>query len=179
MKTLALDPATHCGWAHSCGASGTWDLSTRRDESGGMKLIRLRAKLNEIATAEPGLGLVVFEAARHAAPKMQGALVHQARLQGVIELWCIDAGIEYRAYSPSEIKKHATGKGNAGKPAVLAAARAKWPDRRIEDDNEADALWLLDLALAEYGARLTITAREDQGTATEGNCLFTTEGSTT
>jgi len=149
MHILAIDPGTHCGWAHSCGASGTWDLSTRRDESGGMKLMRLRAKLNEILAAQPGLGLVVFEAARHAAPKMQGALVHQARLQGVIELWCIDKHIEYRGYSPSEIKKRATGKGNCGKADVIKAAREKL-NYAGGDDNEADALWLLDLAKSEY-----------------------------
>ncbi len=49
MKILALDPATHCGWAHSCGASGTFDLSIRRDESSGMRLLRLRSKLEDIA----------------------------------------------------------------------------------------------------------------------------------
>lgn len=156
MNILALDPATHCGWAHSCGASGCWDLSTRRDESGGMKLIRLRSKLQEIAAMERGvggIGLVVFEAARHAAPKMQGALVHQARLQSVIEVWCHDNGIEYRGYSPSEIKKHATGAGNAGKADVIAAARAKL-NYAGDDDNEADALWLLDLAKSEYGGEV-------------------------
>ena len=36
MKLLALDPATQCGFAHSCGASGTWDLRVRRDEAGGI-----------------------------------------------------------------------------------------------------------------------------------------------
>jgi len=150
MNILALDPATHCGWAHSCGASGVWDLSTKRDESGGMKLIRLRAKLHELARMDYGISLVVFEAARNAAPKMQGALVHQARLQGVIEVWCHDMAIEYRGYSPSEIKKHATGKGNAGKADVIAAARDKL-GYAGHDDNEADALWLLHLATAEYG----------------------------
>lgn len=146
MNLLALDPATNCGYAHSCGVSGTWDLSVRRDESGGMKLIRLRAKLTEMRDSV-GVGVIVFEAARHAAPKMQGALVVQAELQGVIKAWCIDNEVQFRGYSPSEIKKHATGKGNANKDAMLVAARAKWPKNM--DDNEADALWLLDLARKE------------------------------
>ncbi len=149
MKILALDPATRTGWAHSCGQSGTWDLSIRRDESKGMRLIRLRGKLSEIAAAV-GVDLVVYEAARHAAPKMQGALVVQAELQGVITLWAEDNHIEYVGLSPSEIKKHATGKGNAGKDQMLAAARAKWPGVEIVDDNHADALWILDLAEQRY-----------------------------
>ena len=146
MKMLAIDPATKCGWAHSCGESGVWDLSIRRDESSGMRLIRLRGKLDEIHRLTP-VKVLVFEAARHAAPKMQGALVVQAEIQGVIKSWCEDNSIEYRGYSPSEIKKHATGKGNANKAAMKKAAIEKFG--RVEDDNEADALWLLDLAKKE------------------------------
>ena len=156
LKILALDPATKCGWATQY-ASGTWDLSVRRDESSGMRLIRLKAKLDRIMFSgikieHPELvpRLIVFEAARHAAPKMANALSVQSELQGVIKLFCEENGIQFRGYSPSEIKKHATGKGNANKAAMLAAARAKWPDKTIADDNEADALWLLDLALSEY-----------------------------
>lgn len=144
MNILALDPATHCGWAHSSGPSGTWDLSVRRDESGGMRFIRLLGKLGEVRK-NCGVDLLVYEAARHAAPKMQGALVVQAQIQGVILTWCEQHAIEYRGYSPTEIKKHATGKGNAPKPAMISAAKTRWHRSSI-DDNEADALWLLDLA---------------------------------
>ncbi len=148
MKILALDPATKTGWAHSDGPSGVWDLSIRRDESDGSRLMRLRGKLSETAAAL-GVDLVVFEAARHGAPKMQGALVVQAELQGNIKSWCIQHDVEYRGRSPAEIKKHATGKGNANKDAMLAAAMAKWPVIDIVDHNQADALWLLSLTRTE------------------------------
>lgn len=150
MKILAIDPATKCGWAHSDGPSGTWDLSIRRDESAGMRLIRLRGKLREILE-NVGIDLLVYEAARHAAPKMQGALVVQSELQAIIKEFCEDAKpkIQYRGYSPTEIKKHATGKGNANKPAMTIAAKIKFCFV-ITDDNHADALWLLDLAQEEY-----------------------------
>lgn len=149
MNILALDPATKCGWAVSSGPSGTWDCSVRRDESVGMRLIRLKSKLNKILEAEK-IDLVVYEAARNTAPKMQGALVVQATLQGVILVWCEENGLQYRGYSPSELKKHATGKGNASKALMLEAAEKKWPGRKFLDDNEVDALWLLDLAGKEY-----------------------------
>jgi Holliday junction resolvasome RuvABC endonuclease subunit len=151
MKILALDPATKTGWAYgdpSSGASGVWDLSIRRDESGGMRLLRLRAKLNNVSMAELP-DVVVFEAARHSAPKMQGALTVQAELQSVIKVWCYDKSVQYRGFSPSEIKKHATGKGNSKKDLMLSTARAKWPMVNVIDDNHADALWLLDLAQKE------------------------------
>lgn len=149
MKILALDPATHCGFAHSCGISGTWDLSIRRDESSGMRLIRLRAKMQEILNGA-GIDLVVYEAARNAGPKMQGALVVQAMLQGVIVLWCEENHLQYKGLSPSEIKKHATGKGNANKDLMVSSAKAKWPTVPIGDDNTADALWILDFAQQQW-----------------------------
>lgn len=147
MKILALDPATKCGWAHSAGPSGVWDLSIKRDESRGMRLIRFRGKLNEIKD-NVGIDVIVFEAARNAKASMQGALVTQAELQGVLKTWCDDNDIDYRGYSPSEIKKHATGKGNASKEAMVEAAKQKFK-KPIKDDNEADALWILDLFVKE------------------------------
>jgi Holliday junction resolvasome RuvABC endonuclease subunit len=146
MNILALDPATKCGWAHSCSASGTWDLSIKRDESAGMRLIRIIGKLNEIDELL-GINLVVYEAARHAVSN--GALICQSELQGVIKLWCEHKKIDYRGFSPSEIKKHATGKGNANKSDMMSAAMAKWPNFR-GDDNEADARFLLDMAKGLY-----------------------------
>lgn len=150
MKILALDPATKCGYAHSSGLSGVWDLSIKRDESAGMRLIRLRAELEGLRAKE-GVDLVVYEAVRNMAPQGRGASVVQAMIQGVIVLWCEDNGIEYRGYSPQQIKKQATGKGNAKKDQVLAAACMTWPTINVIDDNHADALWLLDLALSEFG----------------------------
>lgn len=150
MNILAIDPATKCGWAHSSGNSGTWDLSVRRDESKGMRLLRLRGKLTECKTLV-GVDLVVYEAARNAGPKMQGALVVTAQFTAIIEAWCCDNGVEYQGYSPTEIKKHAVGKGNANKEAMILAAQDKWPLARITDDNEADAKWLLDLAEYRLG----------------------------
>ncbi len=159
MNILAIDPATKCGWAHSCGESGTWDLSVRRDESAGMRLIRFRGKLQEIVS-NVGVDLVVYEAARHAAPNMQGALTVQAMIQGVLVTWCEDNHAEYRGVSPSEVKKHATGKGNANKDLMIAAARERWPEVRIQDDNQADALWILDLAEQLYALGLDEGAKQ-------------------
>lgn len=151
MRILALDIATKCGFAYLGAAgriSGTWDLSTRRDESTGMKLLRLEGKLVEIA--KTGVDLVVFEAARHAAPRMQGALVHQAKLQAIVERFCEHRKIKSRGYSPTEIKSFATGKGNANKDAVRAAVAARF-GVTAADDNEADAIALLELARSVYG----------------------------
>ncbi len=144
MSILALDPATKCGWAHDSGASGVWDLSVRRDESSGMRLIRFRSHLNTVHQAYP-LKVIAFEAARGGNPRRMGALVVSGELQGVIKVFCEEHGVEFKGFSPSEIKKHATGKGNANKALMMDAARRKWPDVPLIDDNHADALHILDL----------------------------------
>ena len=56
---LALDVATHCGWAISKEIYGVWDLTPKRDESKGMKLIRFRSKLLEVIEANR-ISLIVF-----------------------------------------------------------------------------------------------------------------------
>ena len=157
MNILALDPATKCGFAYGeieTLQTGTWNLTPRRDESKGMRLIRLRAKLNELR--EYGVGLLVFEAARAAGGHMNAVIV-QAEIQGVIKAWAEDAGIEYRGYSSSEIKKFATGRGNAKKGDMIHAAIHKF-GRDVADDNEADALALWHLAWQDYGDADTPTS---------------------
>ncbi len=47
------------------------------------------------------------------------------------------------------IKKHATGKGNAGKEAMIAAAQAKWPRDGLTSDDECDARWIAEAGM-EY-----------------------------
>src|SRR4051812_15047065 len=49
------------------------------------------------------------------------------------------------------------GKGNANKAAMIAAAQRKWPGLGIadDDDNRADALWILDLAQQTLGINET------------------------
>jgi Holliday junction resolvasome RuvABC endonuclease subunit len=150
VRILALDIATKCGFAYNGEAgriSGTWDLSTRRDESTGMKLLRLESKLVEFS--KMGVELIVFEAARHAAPKMQGALVHQAKLQAIVERFCERRKIHGRGYSPAEIKAYMCGKGNAKKADVIEAVRKRF-GYAGDDDNEADAIGLLELARSTY-----------------------------
>jgi Holliday junction resolvasome RuvABC endonuclease subunit len=110
-----------------------------------MRLIRLNAFLN--ATYKKfGPELVAFEAARHQG--IGGAAVSQAELQGVIKLFCESCQLPYIGYSPSTIKKHATGKGTASKDMMVAAATEKFG--KVVDDNHADALWIMDYARKEF-----------------------------
>jgi Holliday junction resolvasome RuvABC endonuclease subunit len=144
MKILALDPATRFGWAISKNIYGVWNLKPQRDESSGMMLIRLRAKISEIHEKE-NIDVMVFE---RPGGRNFRAIANQSKLQGVIEEYCEINKIEYKGYSSSEIKKFATGKGNANKEMMIKAAHDKL-GYMGNDDNEADALWILELAKVE------------------------------
>jgi Holliday junction resolvasome RuvABC endonuclease subunit len=67
----------------------------------------------------------------------------------IIETFCIEHGINYTAFSASEIKKFATGKGNANKDAMVKAAHDKY-GYTGKDDNIADALHILHLAMKTF-----------------------------
>jgi len=146
MKILSIDPATKCGWAtNSPRACGVWDLSVKSDESDGMRLIRFESKLSEFClTNAPKL--ITFE---RPGGKFTKPIMTQSEIIGTLKAFCIKHKIEYRAYSSTEIKKHATGKGNANKQAMIDAAKDKL-SYAGNNDNEADALWLLNLTENDY-----------------------------
>lgn len=141
MNFVAIDPATHTGWAtNNPEVHGTWDLRVKRDESDGMRVLRFKSKFQELCRiAKPDV--VGFE--RPAGRNARG-IITQSELIGIIKSFCIENHIEYRAYSSTELKKFATGKGNSGKDLMIQAAREKL-SYSGDNDNEADALWILEL----------------------------------
>jgi len=141
MKNLlALDIATKTGWATST-SSGVWNLTPKRNESKGMRLISFKGKLKMIFDVEE-IDLVVYEmpAGRHKA-----SIIVAAEMIGVMKIMCDERNIDYRPYTAPEIKKFATGKGNCGKPAMIKSAKERY-NIDVVDDNEADALHLYHLA---------------------------------
>jgi Holliday junction resolvasome RuvABC endonuclease subunit len=60
----------------------------------------------------------------------------------VLEEECERAKIPYTSIPVATIKREATGKGNADKDAMVAAARARWPGFEPATDDEADARFL-------------------------------------
>ena len=68
---------------------------------------------------------------------------------GQLSAWCEHHAIPYQGVPVGTIKKHATGKSDAGKADMIGALRAR--GFQPVDDNEADALALLGWALAQEG----------------------------
>ena len=142
MRILALDPATIFGWAINKYIYGTWDLRIKKDESPGMKFIRLRAKLQELYESE-SIELIVFE---RPGGRFKNDIISHSKFQAIIEEFCAEKKIEQKGYSSKEIKKFATGIGNANKLRMIEAAKEKL-EYQGNNDNEADALWILYFAI--------------------------------
>ena len=151
MKALCLDLGTTTGWAlvewQSHGLvvtkahimSGTISFKPQRFEGGGMRYLRFKNWLDEVN--KQGFDTVFYEEVRrHSA--VDAAHVYGG-LMATLTSWCEKAKLPYSGVPVGTIKKHFTGKGNAGKPLMMATARARGYDPC--DDNEADAL-----AIASY-----------------------------
>jgi len=143
IRLLAIDQASACGWA-TANASGVWDFKTRKDESSGMKMLRFRSKLKEVCGLEE-INLIAYE---RVAGFHKEAIIHAAKMVAIIESYCEENGIQYKAVSATEVKKYATGKGKANKDKMVEAAQIKL-GYTGKDDNEADALWIYQLVKNE------------------------------
>lgn len=140
---LALDLGSHTGWAlHQLDGtitSGTEHFKPQRFEGGGMRFLRFKRWLNELLTVGQHINAVYFEEVRRHAG-VDAAHVYGG-FMGHLTAWCEQHNIPYQGVPVGTIKKHATGKGNAGKDEMIATARAR--GHIPVDDNEADALALL------------------------------------
>ena len=146
---LALDLGTTTGWALRTPdrriVSGTQSVKPQRFEGGGMRFLRFVRWLDELQALSGGLQHLAFEEVRrHASTDAAHAY---GGFLGQLSAWCEQRQIPYQGVPVGTIKKHATGKGNANKDAMLAAVRA-WGYAPV-DDNEADALALLHWAIAQ------------------------------
>ena len=144
MNILALDIATTTGWKTET-ASGVWKLRQKKDDSTGMKLVRLKSYLKELIELEH-IELVAYE---RPAGMFKSAIISESELIGVVLLLCEELSLQCTAYSPTEIKKFATGKGNAKKIDMIA--KAVELGYNPADDNEADAIHLYLLAKKDLG----------------------------
>ncbi len=145
IRILSVDPGTKCGYALSPFESGVWNLSVSRHEGGGMRFIKLR---NYLIKACEGIEILVYEEVR--SHKGTDAAQIYGGIIAIIQEQCELKEISYQGVSVGTIKKFATGKGNSNKEVMLSAARKRWPEIDIIDDNQADALFLWAWAVKEY-----------------------------
>lgn len=143
---LALDMATHVGWAcrHIDGAIRSGTVTFDKRGGVGFRWLRFRAWLTEFKNAAGGLEAVWWECINFAGTSTENART-KFGFEATLTAWCEHHGIPYPDATPSQIKQFATGNGSAKKPAMIDAMRQAGFDPA--DHNEADALALLLLAL--------------------------------
>lgn len=140
---IGIDPGTRCGWSIVADgkllASGVWNLAPKRHEGGGMRYLYARTSLGKLMDSYPGYDFAVYYelVRRHKgtdAAQIYGGIV------GAVTALCEERRVPYEGIPVGDIKKFATGKGNADKDAMIEAARKR--GYTPADDNEADAIFI-------------------------------------
>lgn len=146
MRILAIDPSLTC-WGVAVGTPHETTVGRWGPPHTGMR--RLDAASEKIYSLHGWHlpDLVVLEGYSFASKGR--AVVSIGELGGVIRLALHHIGVAWVEVPPSNLKKWATGKGNAGKEEVLAAAIRRL-DYQGHSHDEADALWLLHMAGHHY-----------------------------
>lgn len=191
-RALALDLATSTGYA--CAefdpslpitvdrlmptlVMGQLDLSAGQYDSGAIRFVKLRQFLDaakpsiifyeQIRDTPPMAGtramMAAIVARVYTAAKLAGAFI------GTVCCWAEERNIPCVGLEIGQIKKRATGKGNAGKPAMIEACNAMFGTELEVDgfetsgcDNIADAAHILLLGLETYGKGYADDDRTEQ-----------------
>lgn len=142
MNILALDLGGTTGWAvrdqNKIITSGR-DKFGEMGKSRGMKWMNFRTRL----AGFENIDVVYYEDVKNhtavlAAHAFGGFLAH-------LELWCEVRKIPLIGVGVGVVKKNFTGKGNANKEAMVDEAKRR--GYKPADDNEADAIAILTLAI--------------------------------
>lgn len=145
MKVVALDLSLSAtGVAETIAGTTPFYRTLRTPKLRGVE--RLRWVRSEVLLHVTDADLVVLEGYAFGRPNQAHYI---GELGGVIKCALDDAGVEWIALPPAVVKKIATGKGNASKDLVLVEA-VKRLGYAGADNNQADALWLLQAALHAY-----------------------------
>ena len=152
---LGLDIALKTGWAikRYIGDlprydSGVWDFNNRAGDGAGIRFCRLEDALREIIK-QYKITRVAYELPAVFRSRAASASVHG--MVAVMQKVCEEKDIPYEGFPPTSVKKHATGKGKASKEQMIEAAKEKFLSQHIVDDNQADALWVLDISYGKNG----------------------------
>lgn len=150
IKIVALDLSlSHTGWAVEIIAG---DESHQASGAIMTKLVgmpRLAAIRDAVLEHAAGADVVVIEGYAFGQARGTSQMHSTGELGGVVRLALYEAGILFVDVAPASLKKYATGRGNAKKEEMLAAAIRRL-DYDGHDHNISDALWLLAMGVHRY-----------------------------
>jgi len=145
---IALDLGSQTGYAvvlqSGAKMSGTLDYRPKKHENWSARFDKLRRFLDNLEAIEDVEGVWYEEVRRHNGT--DAAHIYGAFL-GALTGWCDKRDASCVGVAVGTIKKFATGKGNAGKGAMIAACEDRFGVPPI-DDNEADAVCLREYVLS-------------------------------
>lgn len=151
---LALDLGTKLGWAvcetDGVVESGSHSCAPRANEKAGTRWSKFRAQLAYLYDRHFFSAIYFEDVKRHGPGQVIAAHVYGGFLAH-LEHYAYLHGIELIGVGVGQVKKAWTGSGVAKKADMIACAEAK--GFRPTDDNEADALAILSLAITRETAR--------------------------
>lgn len=148
-RVVGLDLSlTATGWARTTGAVTEVGVLASKPTSDTLaaRSARLRRLAGRCYDLADFADLVLIEGPAYASNT--GSAHDRAGYWWLTVARLTGAGVRVVEVPPASLKTYATGKGNASKDQVLAAAVRAFPTLRVDDNNTADALWL-----AAMGAR--------------------------
>lgn len=108
--------------------------------------------IDKVYVSTGRMDLIVYEGYAMGMPNGQGRLFDIGELGGVLKLVAWDMGVDVLLVPPTNLKKFATGKGNAKKDQVIQAVADVW-GYNIPQNDEADAFALLKMGEAYVATR--------------------------
>lgn len=127
---VGIDPGAACGFGvidldtTSRVLSGTWTLNPRAHQGDGGRFVRLVENLDALLRTFPRIVSIAYEVPGHLRlPNgKQASPTTYLGLYGIvahIESWAESHDLHYCGFAPQEVKKAATGLGNAKKAEVV------------------------------------------------------------
>lgn len=139
---MGLDLGLRTGWAILDAAGIRLHSGVLRFNAYPNPIIRARFVRDRLTTLIAARGRDVTHVGYEMVRRHEGT--QAAHVYGGLQWAVLSAMWQHQAsltaLEVAEAKRTATGKGNADKDAMLAAARRRWGD--VADHNEADALWI-------------------------------------
>jgi crossover junction endodeoxyribonuclease RuvC len=168
-EVIGIDPSLKA--TGFCGSDGTtFTLTTGDAKRGDTRLHDLRKMLRYYLRANPARLAVVEVPARF---QSGDAALAAGMAQGIVREILVEFAIPFGKLNPTLVKKFATGRGDADKGAMVAAANRHRlaahtskavGDRMYDDltdDNQADAWWLRQMGLWHLGVK-TLDPGQDE-----------------
>lgn len=159
MRAVGVDPSlTRLAVAVAGDVNETAVVVPKKGQRGIPRLVELRDQVREwIRRYRPSI--IVMEG-YSMAPRV-GRLADLGELGGILKLTFYDEGFSEDdgtlvIVAPKQLKKFATGRGNADKAAVVVAVYKRW-GVEVQTDDEADAYALARIGLGLLGEKEKLT----------------------